>query len=324
MNYFIVFQNKTYNEERVGEYLWAPKLTATGREIFHWSNMVKVKTGDIIFSMYKRNLVSINIAKESAIDANRPSALDKVNLWENEGWLIKAKYNILDSPVSIDDNISDILELCPSKYSPFTKEGRGSQGYLFEIGKDFGDYLLKLATDRNSIDITEITQIDEKYIEEINSLIHKFKDETEKNRIIKARIGQGLFKEKLLYRSCQCAICGLNIKSLLIASHCKPWGNATNKERLDVNNGLLLCPTHDALFDKGLITFKENGKIIISKEIQESQYKLLNIDEYVRLDFRSEQLPYIKYHREEEFLDNRNYIKIEPKEITDRVDILNK
>lgn len=55
MNYFIVFQNKTYNEERVGEYLWAPKLTATGREIFHWSNMVKVKTGDIIFSMYKRN-----------------------------------------------------------------------------------------------------------------------------------------------------------------------------------------------------------------------------------------------------------------------------
>lgn len=36
VNYFIVFQNKTYNEERVGEYLWAPKLTATGREIFHW------------------------------------------------------------------------------------------------------------------------------------------------------------------------------------------------------------------------------------------------------------------------------------------------
>ena len=122
----------------------------------------------------------------------------------------------------------------------------------------------------------------------------------DRNRIIKARIGQGLFKEKLLYRSCQCAICGLNIKSLLIASHCKPWGKATNKERLDVNNGLLLCPTHDALFDKGLITFKENGKIIISKEIQESQYKLLNIDEYVRLDFRSEQLPYIKYHREED------------------------
>ena len=52
--------------------------------------------------------------------------------------------------------------------------------------------------------------------------------------------------------------------------------------------------------------------------------RLLNIDEYVRLDFRSEQLPYIKYHREEEFLDNRNYMKIEPKEITDRVDILNK
>ena len=93
---------------------------------------------------------------------------------------------------------------------------------------------------------------------------------------------------------------------------------------MDVNNGLLLCPTHDALFDKGLITFKENGYIIISKQIEKDQYKLLNIDKYVRLDFLSKQLPYIKYHREEEFIDNNNEIEIEPKEITDRVESLNK
>lgn len=165
---------------------------------------------------------------------------------------------------------------------------------------------------------------EEKYIEETDSIIDKFRDETEKERVVKSRVGQGLFKKKLLLKSCQCAICGLNIKRLLVASHCKPWGKANHKERLDVNNGLLLCPTHDALFDKGLITFKDNGEIIISKEIERSQYRILNIDEHVRVEFRSEQLPYIKYHREEEFLEKNKDNEIEPKEISDAVNIFNK
>ncbi|MDB2073987.1 HNH endonuclease [Clostridium paraputrificum] len=324
MNYFIVFQNKSYKEEMKGGYLWAPQKTKKGHEIFHWTNMTKVKDGDIIFSMYKRNLVSINIANGIAVDAIRPSDLDKTNLWEEQGWLLKAEYNVLENPVSVSDNIDEILELCPRKYSPFTANGTGSQGYLFEIGRGFGEYLLKLANDINNIDINIISKEEKEYIEDMDSILDKFKDETEKERLVKSRVGQGLFKNKLLTKSCQCAICGLNIKSLLIASHCKPWGKANNKERLDVSNGLLLCPTHDALFDKGLITFKENGYIIISKQIEKDQYKLLNIDKYVRLDFISKQLPYIKYHREEEFIDNKNEIEIEPKEITDRVESLNK
>lgn len=325
MSYFIVFQNKTYKEEMNGGYLWAPQRTSGGHEIFHWTNMTKVKDGDIIFSMYKRNLVSINISNGKAFEAIRPSDLDKTNLWEDHGWFLKAEYKVLDNPVSILDNIDEILKLCPSKYSPFTVKGTGSQGYLFEIGKEFGEYLLKLANDINNTDIVVISKEDEeKYIEEIDSILDKFKDETEKERLVKSRVGQGLFKNKLLSKSCKCAMCGLNIKKLLIASHCKPWGKATNKERLDVNNGLLLCPTHDALFDKGLITFKENGEIIISKQIEKDQYKLLNIDENVRLDFISEQLPYIKYHREEEFLYNKTESKIEHKEIIDRVESLNK
>lgn len=321
MNYFIVFQNKTYKEEMRGRYLWAPQKTSSGQEIFHWSNMTKVNYGDIIFSMYKRKLVSINIAHGKAIDAIRPLALDKANLWEKHGWLLKAEYNVLDNPVSISNNIDKILKLCPSKYSPFTVKGTGSQGYLFEIGKDLGEYLLKLAKDTNNISIDIISNEDEeKYIEEIDSILDNFKDETEKERIVRSRIRQGLFKKKLLSKSCRCAICGLNIRDLLIASHCKPWAKANNEERLDVNNGILLCPNHDALFDRGLITFKESGEIIISKEIEKSQYKLLNIDENIRLDFRKGQLPYIKYHREEEFLES----KIEHKEITDVVEALNK
>ena len=241
----------------------------------------------------------------------------------DHGWILKVEYRVLENPINISDNIDNILKLCPSKYSPFTVNGTGSQGYLFEIGIELGDYLLNLVNDINSIDINTISKEEqENYIKEIDGMIHKFKDETEKRIVVKSRVGQGLFKRKLLSKSCKCAICGLNIKSLLIASHCKPWVKATNKERLDVNNGLLLCPTHDALFDKGLITFKNDGEILISEEIEKSQYKLLNINDDIRLVFRSEQLPYIEYHREEEFLESKNENKIEPKEIYDIAEVL--
>ena len=111
--------------------------TKKGHKIFHWTNMTKVEDGDIIFSMYKRNLVSINIANGIAVDAIRPSDLDKTNLWEEHGWLLKAEYNVLENLVSISDNIDEILELCPRKYFPLTVNGTGSQGYLFEIGRGF-------------------------------------------------------------------------------------------------------------------------------------------------------------------------------------------
>ncbi|WP_304518720.1 HNH endonuclease [Clostridium sp. CM028] len=93
----------------------------------------------------------------------------------------------------------------------------------------------------------------------------------------------------------------LTIKELLIASHCKPWKDSNNIERLDVNNGMLLCAGHDSLFDKGLITFNIDGNIIISKRIETSQFKLLNINESINLKLRVEQIPYIKWHKEKVF-----------------------
>lgn len=148
-SYYIVFQNKTYFEEKSGGYLWAPQRTKSGREIFHWSNMTKIRKDDIIFSIYQRNIISANIALDRSFVSKRPRTLDKLDLWEEEGWMAKVEYNVLESPISIDDNIEEILKLCPEKYSPFNKKGGGNQGYLFEIGKDLGNYLMDLIKEKN-------------------------------------------------------------------------------------------------------------------------------------------------------------------------------
>ena len=110
----------------------------------------------------------------------------------------------------------------------------------------------------------DVSSEDAEFIAETDEVLNNVPDETDKLAIIKTRVGQGAFRKKLLKRSSKCEICGFDFKELLIASHCRPWSKSSNSERLDVNNGLLLCPNHDALFDKGLIKFNDDGSIILS------------------------------------------------------------
>ena len=93
-------------------------------------------------------------------------------------------------------------------------------------------------------------------------------NETERTAIVKSRVGQGLFRKKLLEKyNSTCIITGVSVKRLLIASHIKPWAVSDNEERLSDENGLLLSPTYDKLFDYGLITFTNLGKIIVSSQL---------------------------------------------------------
>ncbi|TCJ06261.1 HNH endonuclease [Cytobacillus praedii] len=135
----------------------------------------------------------------------------------------------------------------------------------------------------------------------IDSLIPKGIPNTVAERMVKTRIGQGVFKQKLLLESQECCICGLSEMSLLIASHIKPWKDCTSNERLDENNGLLLCPAHDALFDKGYITFSNDGKMVISPRLDETTKRLMNIDSSSKLKLSKNNKKYMAFHRSKIF-----------------------
>lgn len=121
--------------------------------------------------------------------------------------------------------------------------------------------------------------------------------DTESIANVKIRKGQALFRNSLMTVEPKCKICGLKYRELLIASHIKPWKDCNDFERLDPNNGFLLCPNHDKLFDRAYITFDENGMIIISKRINKEQLKLLNIDKNIKINISNESKKYLKYHR---------------------------
>ncbi|RZJ92320.1 MAG: HNH endonuclease [Chryseobacterium sp.] len=118
---------------------------------------------------------------------------------------------------------------------------------------------------------------------------------TEKEILISARIGQGKFRNDLIKVWGNCAISGYNDTSILVASHIKPRAKSNNFEKLDAYNGLLLLPTYDKLFDKGLISFDENGIIIISPHV--SDYKSLNLKVGIKIQLKKANKFYMNYHR---------------------------
>jgi hypothetical protein len=136
-----------------------------------------------------------------------------------------------------------------------------------------------------------------KYLIEVDTFDENSVSVTEKDTIIKGRVGQGIFKRKLQERSSCCEICGFDFKELLIASHCKPWSMSSNKERLNPDNGLLLCPSHDLLFDKGLISFKEDGSIVMSNKLSVKQYRFFNISGKEIIILTKGQCSFINWHR---------------------------
>ena len=127
-------------------------------------------------------------------------------------------------------------------------------------------------------------------------------------RMTAYRKTQTKFRSQLLKRESGCQLCNLSISSLLVASHIIPWTIADEEQKVDTNNGLLLCILHDALFDKGFISFDENGKIIISNEISPSEFERLKINEQMSIDILPQQEQYLRIHRKnnEELLIKQN------------------
>jgi len=100
---------------------------------------------------------------------------------------------------------------------------------------------------------------------EIESAIQGFKGE-EKDVLAKYRLNQGKFRNIMLkYWSGSCAVSGLADKRLLIASHILPWSQSTASQKGDPYNGLLLSVVWDSLFDKGLISFDDEGRAILTQ-----------------------------------------------------------
>lgn len=141
-------------------------------------------------------------------------------------------------------------------------------------------------------------------LEEIEKYRSSYADlpETERQTVIQSRIGQGQFRSELIQYWGKCAVTGCQKIKVLRASHIKPWRVSSNQERLDVHNGLLLVPNLDAAFDAGLVSFDDDGKIMISPLLSEDDRDKLEIHPLLRISGLTEHhIKYLQYHRKHIF-----------------------
>lgn len=125
---------------------------------------------------------------------------------------------------------------------------------------------------------------------------------TTREALVQARLGQGPFRAELLRFWGSCAVTGVSEPAVLHASHIKPWRDASNAERLDTSNGLLLVAHLDALFDAGLVTFADGGGMLLSPLLAPEDRAQLGLTGTMRLrHIAPGHLPYLAHHRAQVF-----------------------
>lgn len=131
---------------------------------------------------------------------------------------------------------------------------------------------------------------------------------TEAERLAVQRIGQDIFRGRLeAMWDRRCAVTGLDQPELLRASHIRPWAEcASDAERLDPHNGLLLAVHWDAAFDRGLVSFNDEGGVLAAPALTPATRALLGLDPPPgtpppHLPLQPQHQPYLAWHRTRSF-----------------------
>ena len=136
-------------------------------------------------------------------------------------------------------------------------------------------------------------------VSEKRKISYKKPNETERKGLVVSRVGQGYYRQQIIEKwNGSCPITKSNLKSILISSHIVPWSESNDEERLDVENGILLSPNIDSLFDKHLISFEDDGSILISEKVDLSNRDSLGINEEIKILITEGMKKYLKRHRE--------------------------
>jgi len=319
VRYWWVNQNQTFRHEVGGGYLWSPKRKANAARNPFYEFMREVSPGDIIFSFCDTLIRAFGVARSHAYESPKPSEFGAVGRnWDEIGWRIDVEFHEEVSPFRPADWIERLRPLLPEKYSPLLSDGRGLQSvYLtaisdalaFALAELLGNEIAGILRSAGADELSRLSARPEIVLweEHIQEEIERDSalDVTEKRALILARRGQGRFRDLISSQETRCRVTRVDRPEHLRASHCKPWRDSTNAERLDPNNGLMLTPSVDHLFDRGFISFETNGRLLISPVAHRLSLARMGVTVDRELNvggFTLDQGRFLEFHRDAVFL----------------------
>lgn len=312
--YWWVNQAQTHQHELAGGYLWSPQRRKNGTYNQFYENMKLVAPGDVVFSYWGTKIRARGDIRSFGYDLPKPDFGNVGRNWSDIGYRVDVEYVRLDVPVEPRRHWSLIQPLLPSKYSPLeASSGKGLQSvYLASVPDALGLIIERLIGDANPLQLRDVGytrhllagSLEEPERERWEQhQVERIRDahpvETECVDLIKARRGQGVFRERVARVEAECRVTKVSNPAYLIASHIKPWRHANDDERLSDQNGLMLAPHVDFLFDRGFISFSD-GKTLIAEVTDVEVLRKLKIDPDRPPEvggFTRKQEEFLEYHR---------------------------
>ena len=232
--------------------------------------MQRLRVGDVVFSYHKGAIRAVGEVTAAAIESPRPDFGSANSLWESDGWEVLVNWVKLPAPINPREYL-EILNAERGKHMPMNASGQVNMGYLYEVSSDFGQAVYANCFSDSLPQVAAVEDaLTRQLIEETQELLgDTTRTRTERTQLVAARLGQGMFKDRVARFEPACRVTGVANPRHLIASHMKPWRSSNNEERLSGANGLLLSPHIDHLFDRGLITFLNSGKLVTSPRLSD-------------------------------------------------------
>jgi len=304
--YWWVSQNQTYKHEVPGNFMWSPKTNSRGGRVPSYDFMEEMKIGDVVFSFADTYIKAIGIVTSPAQSSVKPDFGNAGSNWSDDGWLVDVTFQELGmAQFKPKDHMSLLSQTLPEVLSPIRPDGGGNQIYLAKISKQMADILIALSKGVGDSIVEDLSQnldfaTPNEELAEVDEI--KMRTDigaTQITQIINSRRGQGVFKANVRLIENTCRVTKISNPKHLIASHIKPWSKSDDAEKLSGFNGLLLAPHIDHLFDKGFISFEDNGNLIFSSQLDSSVLDKWSVNRNINVgSFRTEQKQFLEFHRD--------------------------
>lgn len=301
MRYWWVNQNQTYRHEVRGNFLWSPKTKIDGARNQFYENMRLLEPGDVVFSFNNTLVTALSVVQARAQVGPKPNFGNAGMNWSEEGWFVPVEYCEFKHPVRPKDHIDILRTFLPARYSPLQQNGNGQQGiYLTAVSEILANVLIQLIGVEQYEEalgaVTWLPPTDESAEHEQAVLAEL--GPTFREQLAKARRGQGVFRANVMLVEERCRVTKVADRRHLIASHIKPWREASDIERLNGENGLLLSPHIDHLFDEGYATFSTTEQLLVVPEVKANLLDKWGIEAGVNVgSFTRDQQAFLDYHR---------------------------
>jgi putative restriction endonuclease len=302
--YWWVNHGETFRREIDGGYLWSARRNSSGARAAD-DLLARPLPGDLVFSFADGRLGAVGLVIERARTAPPPAELAGTGKRPRArtGWLLPVRFEALPHPLVPRDHRGQLASALSGRGSPLRATGeRNRSVYLTALPPTLVATLRELLGE-------QLPQIEERVAIETSDRLTDAAleeqiwqranlDPRSKRQHIDARGGQGIFRENVERIERACRVTGVLDRRHLRTVHIKTWRLCDDREQLDGFNGLLLSPHVAHLFERGHVSFDDDGRLLISRHLNPSVVKAWGLDQpYPPRPFRSEQRAYLQFHR---------------------------